>query len=465
MKACHSARTLLVVATVSIATACTKKQVLPRLQPEAPNAAQSLMLVQRVAQLDTQQAYEPMVVQHPGGDIFVSGAGEAWVSDSDYYARPSYWDSLRRDRLWKSRDNGATWSRVDLGPSAEGAIGNSDMDLAVAPDGTLYYVSMTFVNSIGEGQQIAIGVSRDVGETWSWNVLSKHRFDDRPWVDVAPDGTVHVIWNDGEGVQHVVSHDAGATWSQPALVYLHAGSSDLAVGPNGELAIRLIPWAASHNFRNPEVDAIAISTDAGVHWKLSPPPGERNWGTWRVGAEHSPVGDGVEAFTGDKATRRCCSGTAIPRWVEPLAWDGAGRLYALWAEPTGMWLGQSADRGATWDKWLIVESRALCYYPYLVAHGEGELAASWHCGEGDALRWQAAHITMGNGGAPPRVVESSPQELDALEADGLRHDGVRRAPAGEYVPTVFLRDGSLGVVTPVQGPVRNGFTWWRFESP
>ncbi len=463
MKTYHLTRLIVVLATVAIAAACTKRQALPRLQSKVLSAAQSLIPSQQVAHLDIQQAYEPMVVQHPGGDLFVSGAGEPFVSDSEYYARPSYWDSFRRDRLWKSHDNGATWSRVDLGPSAEGVIGNSDMDLAVAPDGTLYYVSMTWVETIGEGQQIAIGVSRDIGETWRWNVLSKHRYDDRPWVDVARDGTVHVVWNDGEGVQHVVSRDAGATWSQPALVYRHAGSSHLAVGPNGEVAVRLIPWAASHNFRNPAVDAIAVSTDAGVHWKLSPAPGQRNWGTWRVGAVHSRLDDGAEMFTGDRATRRS-SGTGIPRWVEPLAWDGEGRLYALWAEPTGMWLAQSADRGTTWDKWQIVQSSARCYYPYVVAHGDGELAASWHCGEGDALRWQAAQITMGHGGAPPRVMVSSPLELDAFEPDGLRHDGVRRATAGEYLPPVFLRDGSFGVVTPMQGTVRNGFTWWRFES-
>jgi len=28
-------------------------------------------------------------------------------------------------------------------------------------------------------------------------MLSKKRFDDRPWVAVEPDGTVHVVWNDG----------------------------------------------------------------------------------------------------------------------------------------------------------------------------------------------------------------------------------------------------------------------------
>jgi hypothetical protein len=79
----------------------------------------------------------------------------------------------------------------------DGAIGNSDVDLAVSPDGTLYFVSMGFDNKASEGKHIAVGVRRNSGNTWHWTMLSKKRFDDRPWVAVEPDGTVHVVWNDG----------------------------------------------------------------------------------------------------------------------------------------------------------------------------------------------------------------------------------------------------------------------------
>jgi hypothetical protein len=459
----HVARSALVVASFVIA-ACAHQQAQPVARSMAA-AAPSLVLVQRVASVDT-QAFEPMIVEHPSGALFVSGAGQPWgpTVDSVYYAQRGYWDSLRRDRLWKSRDHGATWSRVDLGPSAEGAVGNSDMDLAAAPDGTLYYASMMFIDSIGEGRQIAIGVSRDVGATWKWKTLSRHRFDDRPWVKVAHDGTVHVIWNDDEGVQHVVSRDRGETWSQASLVHRHAGSSHLSVGPNDEVAVRLIPWSASHNFRNPGVDLIAVSTDAGAHWKTWPAPGERDWGTWRVDTVFSRSADGVEAYAGDKTQRRCCSGTAIARWIEPLAWDGTGHLYSLWTDTTGVRLARSADRGATWTTWRIVESRAPCFYPYLIARGDGDLAATWHCGKGEALGWQAARIAVGRDAAPPLVAQSPLFDLDTFEADPTRKNGVRRAPGGEYLAAVLLRDGTIGVVTPVQGPTRSGFTWWRFES-
>jgi hypothetical protein len=91
--------------------------------------------------------------------------------------------------LFKSGDGGASWQPVEVGTQADGALGNSDVDLAVAPDGTLYFASMTYDRKVLEGVRIAIGVSADVGRTWRWSLLSETRFDDRPWVEATPDGT------------------------------------------------------------------------------------------------------------------------------------------------------------------------------------------------------------------------------------------------------------------------------------
>jgi hypothetical protein len=49
-----------------------------------------------------------------------------------------------------------------------------------------------------------------------------------------------------------------------------------------------------------------------------------------------------------------------------------------------------------------------------------------------------------------------------------RH-GIARADArergGEYLAIVALRDGSIGVVSPIQNRAteRMGFTWWRYK--
>jgi hypothetical protein len=437
-------------------------------------SAPSLRVERRVVHLGF-EADESMIVEAPGGTLVVAAQGGPWSSDSQYAANPAYWNSQWRARLWTSRDHGATWKQAILGP-ADGDIGNSDVDLAAAPDGTLYLASMKWNESAREGLGMAVGVSDDVGATWSWTKLSTRRFADRPWTVVAPDGTAHVIWNDGQGVQHVASRDGGKTWSRPARIYDHAGSSHLAVGPHGELAVRLIPWSASHNFLKPSADLIAVSTDAGAHWKTWRAPGERQWGTWAAAAAHAIRSDGVEEFAGkDTAILRCCSAYDIPRWIEPLAWDGEGRLYSLWTDRTGVWLARSMSGGATWTSWRIVDCGAPCFFPYLIGRRDGELAATWHVGnainvagtvaKGEPLRWQAAVIKVGHGTSAPRVVKSQLIELETFNwGDGTHSSGVDRQPAGEYLPVTFLRQGGIGVATPIQDPRahRVGFTYWRF---
>jgi hypothetical protein len=119
---------------------------------------------------------------------------------------------------------------------------------------------------VNQGVNINIGVSSDVGATWAWTQLSNTRWDDRPWVEVAPDGTAHVIWNDGEGVSYAVSTDRGKTWVERPRIHPQGGSSHLAVGPNGEVAVRITPVSASSFKRHPDVELIAVSVDGGRTW-------------------------------------------------------------------------------------------------------------------------------------------------------------------------------------------------------
>jgi hypothetical protein len=289
-------------------------------------------------------AREPMIVEYPDRTLFVSGYGAAFMSGK----------KTDEATLWKSRDGGTTWTRVNVGPPAQGAAGNSDVDLAVAPDGTLYFATLVFDEKLMEGKQISMGVSKDAGATWKWTVISKTRFDDRPWVKVTPDGTAHVIWNDGRGVCHAVSQDGGLTWTEREKINPKGGSSHLAVGPNGEIAARVVPLSAAGSKYDEGVDLVAVSTDGGATWRNTAAPGYREW---------SPGGY-----------------FPVPRWVEPLAWDGRGALYSFWTNFKGIWLARSTDQGATWTTWRLRESPEVEYFPYLVARGRGELAATWFSG-------------------------------------------------------------------------------------
>jgi hypothetical protein len=391
------------------------------------SASKTLVATERVEHLD-RLAREPMAVELSDGALFLSGYGG---HRGEVEKIPD---------LWRSHDHGATWERVNIGRNADGAIGNSDVDLAVGRDDSLYFVAMSFDNKTGEGTRIAVGVSKNAGAKWSWKVLSENRFDDRPWVAVAPDGTAHVIWNDGNGVRYAVSQDGGASWNVRPRINEQGGSSHLAIGPHGEIAVRIIPSSASGNKFAPGVDLIAVSRDGGKTWQKHPAPGQRDW---------SP--------DENKGT---------PRWVEPIAWDADAALYYLWGSAKGLWLARSLDQGETWTSWHIVERDEVSYYPYLIARGRGELAATWSSGQGDALQAHVATIHVGDGKAPPQVIESQPFQTDIWSFQKHPGDPLHRDTAGEYIPVTFLRAGGLGVVTTIQNDreKRFGFTWWKFVA-
>ncbi len=90
------------------------------------------------------------------------------------------------------------------------------------------------------------------------------------------------------------------------------------------------------------------------------------------------------------------------------------------------------------------------YFPYLIARGHGELAATWSSGDGDGLLAHVATIHVGEGKEHlRRVIESQPFQTEVWSKD---HPGdpIHRDTAGEYIPLVFLRAGGLGVVTTIQ---------------
>lgn len=394
----------LVASAVALTGCAPAEQPAPR--SESPTAA-GLVLSEPATHLDT-TAREPMLVQHPDGTLFVAG-----------YQRENPVVE-QSPALWKSSDGGSSWERVDVGTVEQGAVGNSDVDLAVGPDGTLYFLTMGFDRTVGEGTHVAVGVSRDVGATWSWNWLVRAPRVDRPWIVITSDGTAHVIWNDGAGVHYTRGDAAGSDWSEPRTIAERGGSSHLAAGPNDELAVRIIPLSASGAQYHEGAEWLLVSTDGGDSWQRRQPPGTR---------EYAGLGQDEE----------------LPRWVEPIAFDDAGALYSLWSEGDELWLGRSADLGASWQTWPISRSEDSMFFPYLAARDAGELAATWFAGRGDSLAAHVARIDVGGDGAP-EVVEAPAFRPRSWTPD----DPPVRDPAGEYLPVIFLADGGLAVASPIQ---------------
>lgn len=415
MKLIPTTRYTLVLLCAWVA-ACDRAAQRPRATPKPP--AVSLAWSDPVEHLDV-LAREPMLVQHPDGTLFVAGYGAEVPC------------------LWRSGDAGASWSRVNVGSEAEGATGNSDVDLAVSPNGTLYFVVMTYDRLKQEGVGIAIGASRDVGASWTWTQISKDRYDDRPWVEVGPDGATHVIWNDGSGVAYAVSRDDGRTWQKQPRIHPQGGSSHLAVGPRGEIAVRITPVSASGNVNHEGVDLIAVSTDGGATWTKHPAPGQRAW------------------------TFPSADDDPMPRWVEPLTWDADGALYYLWTNPDGLWLGRSTDGNRAWTTWQLAAGGELRYFPYVTARRSGELAATWFSGRGEAIQVHFATIDFLQRDFPPRLVEAAAFLPDSWQRGQTPGEPRRRDTAGEYVPIAYLRDGRIALVSTIQDDQANrgGFAW------
>lgn len=377
----------------------------------------SLTVLSRDEVLLDRAVREPAIVQHPTGVLFVAG----------YSRDPA--EAADPPNLYRSDDGGAAWAPVDVGTVEDGALGNSDVDLEIAPDGSIYFLTMGFDRSVGEGTHVAVGISRDVGRTWTWRTISRTRFDDRPWIGVsAESGRLHVVWNDGSGVRHAISDDRGESWEEGPRISTGGGSSHLAMGPEGRIAVRITPGSASGQKLEPEVDLIAVSDDDGRTWQEHSVPGERDW-------------------------------TALPRWVEPIAWSESGELFYLWSGGRELHLGRSEDSGASWTSAAIIQGDEELYFPFLTLGPNGLLGATWFSGFDDDLR---AHVALLDTRARTvRVRQTMPLTVDAWRAgDG----GRTRDPAGEYFPLAFLDDGDLAAVLPIQDAEgRDGFSWVRIE--
>jgi hypothetical protein len=383
-----------------------------------------LVLVDSSAHLGN-PAREPMVVVHPSGTLFASGYGGE--------ARGYRGDDPEVPRIVKSLDLGKHWTPVDVGGRRDGAIGGvSDLDMAVAPDGTLYHAALLFDPEAWAGVRVGMGMSRDGGTSWHWTKIDSTRFDDRPWVEVARDGTAHVVWSTDHGVFHSKSSDRGITWSQPSVVNPVGGSSHFSVGPAGTLAVRIGPRSAGDTLLHSDADQIAVSRDGGMTWQKHAPPARFDW-------------DGEDA---------------LPGWVEPIAWDSSGALYAFWSRGYELQLARSTDDGATWRQWTVVQGEVQGFYPVLVTRGDKVFAATWMSRSGEGML--LGHLAVVDArGEDPQVSFAPPFLIDVeARAEGTFDTG------GEYLPAVFLPDGSIGVAFPIQNYSASqfGFGWRRYAA-
>jgi len=194
--------------------------------------------------------------------------------------------------VYVSKDGGNTFTNVIL-PGWDPATGGTglfkhvqaggDPVLAFAADGTLYYNALvydfSFANRTPSG--VAVAVSRDGGLNWAAPVMvhfesSNNFFNDKEWIAAGANGDVYVTWTSfksnkphgyiSSNIVMSISHDHGATWSDPIAVSDSAHpfdqGSSVAVAPDGTVYVAYEGNQASDIHKDQTV--LARSTDGGL---------------------------------------------------------------------------------------------------------------------------------------------------------------------------------------------------------
>lgn len=397
-----------------------------------------LKVTDSVYVLAKHEAFEPMLVEHPNGDLYVAG----------------YANETKEPQLWKSTNRGQSWEKIYVGKYEEGADGNSDVDLAIDPSGNIYFMVMKFTQVPNDttgfdwdsmkGEHIAIGVSKDQGATWKWQYLSKNDYDDRPWVVVASDGSLHAVWNDGKGVHHRTSNNQGDTWEKRPDISSKGGSSHFTAGPNGLLAMRISPESASGLVFDKEVDLIRLSTDFGKSWKDVSVPGNRDW---------QPFGSS--------------NNEGIHYWVEPISFDSKGNLYYLWSEGKILKLGISKNLGDDWTIHDLYTSENNSFFPFIQIK-DGHITCTWlsEYRNMEKMEYKVWHHVVDVYVTSDGIKTSFLEPMYLIDELNYKYqEKVYSNYGGEYFPAITLLDGTIGVVTTLSDSKtkRKGFTWRKLE--
>lgn len=194
--------------------------------------------------------------------------------------------------VYASADGGGTFSNVllpgwDPATNGQGLFkhvqAGGDPVLAFAPNGTLYYSALvydfSFPNHTPSG--VAVAASRDGGATWAAPVMvhyesSNNFFNDKQWIAAGANGDVYVSWtvfksNKPSGyissnIVMSVSHDFGASWSDPIAVsdaaHPYDQGSSVSVAPDGTVYVAYEGNQANDVSRDQIV--LARSTDRGL---------------------------------------------------------------------------------------------------------------------------------------------------------------------------------------------------------
>lgn len=367
--------------------------------------------------------------------------------------------NVQASPVWKSTDNGATWSNPIFPSAPENATTGGDTELAVDKRGTVYEGELW----LGDD---SIYISPDGGQTWKWSPASHNVLSDREWFAYAPGEDALYGWYDGFAGLMVVKAPLGTP----------AGSSTASFFPVERLAV---PECAAGLATNcPNLPANSVAGTPIVDGTVSPgrPSVSPVDGTLYFPFPYQVAGKGIGiASTSDGgatfgysyvtgAGRGTLGDTGNDFPVSAV--DAAGTLYVAWVENKGdgfnVYLSSSSDKGQTWTTPFELSKgiSQTAVFPNLVAGAAGQVAVSWYGSStlGDPndatamakATWNvyATQIVPNGSSGKPRLVIGVVQQnfhTGPICTDGTNCSGTSRKLL-DFFDMKFDSRGRLGVV-------------------
>ena len=248
--------------------------------------------------------------------------------------------------LYKSTNNGATWTLTPFGTRAL-APGGGDSDLSVAPDDTLSWTDLWLGSS-------TVAKSTNGALTWLTNPLQGTYVQDRQWVAGIGGGVVyHVTHQLPSGITVARSVDGGVTYPTQTIAATPVDQTG-CVCPAGTLIAEAgTPVVAGQQATSitDKVGVIYYTSTGGVKFARSTNSGS----TWSNGNVRPASG--------------LDTGGAFP----VVASNGAGVLVATWMERSGstsnIGFNISTNWGVTWGTPRVIVSGGSSVFPWIDVRG------------------------------------------------------------------------------------------------
>ena len=294
----------------------------------------------------------------------------------------------------------------------------------------------------GVGAQSGIGSSIKAPDAENWTLpesLTPLSADEHwdPVIAVSGDGQIQTVAfatysesQDSDFVEARVSHDGGASWSEPVVLSnVDNDASDPAIAMSADGQVQTVLWESYDSMTGDEVVWVSTSADAGVTW--SEPEALSNVA--------------IDAY--DPAIAMSADGQ-----VQTVVWES----YDSMTGDEVVWVSTSADAGVTWSEPEALSNVAIdAYDPAIAMSADGQMQTVVWEDDADGADW-CEELQMSTS-TDAGVTWSEPVVL--LEGFSCLNDPLVAMSADGQIQTViveqYLNNDALAVFRSADG----GVTW------